>query len=163
MSTVITDKKRSYTKLNELEQLKKFTTVVADTADFESIREFKPQDATTNPSLVYAATQKLNYNHLLEEVLIDRRNSGLWGAAQIKDIVDHLLVPFGCAMLAVVPGRVSTETDASFPSMYKIRSGKRNVWSSLGVGCERVLIKVASTMEGSWRRNNCRGKESNAI
>ena len=63
MSTVITDKKTSHTRLNEFEQLKKFTTVVADTADFESIREFKPQDATTNPSLVYAATQRVNYSH----------------------------------------------------------------------------------------------------
>ncbi len=66
-----------------LEQIKKFTTVVADTADFESIREFKPQDATTNPSLVYAATQKADYSHFLEEVLVERRNSGLGGPAQI--------------------------------------------------------------------------------
>ena len=72
MSTVITDKKTSNTKLNELEQIKKFTTVVADTADFESVREFKPQDATTNPICVYAATQKANYSHFLEEVLVDR-------------------------------------------------------------------------------------------
>ena len=85
MSTVITDKKRSSTKLNELEQTKKFTTVVADTADFESIREFSPQDATTNPSLVYAATQKVEYSHFLKEVLVDRRNSGLGGAAQMED------------------------------------------------------------------------------
>ena len=90
--------------MNQLEQIKKFTTVVADTADFESIREFKPQDATTNPSLVYAATQKENYSHFLEEVLADRRNSGLGGAAQLEDIIDHLLVRFGSAMLEIVPG-----------------------------------------------------------
>src|SRR5258706_9965614 len=77
MSSAINDKKTTSTKLNDLEQIKKFTTVVADTADFESIREFKPQDATTNPSLVYAATQKANYSHFLEEVLVERRNSGL--------------------------------------------------------------------------------------
>ncbi len=71
----IADQKRG-TKLNQLEQIKKFTTVVADTADFESIRRFKPQDATTNPSLVYMATQKENYIHFLEEVLAKRRNSG---------------------------------------------------------------------------------------
>ena len=85
--------------LNQLEQIKEFTTVVADTADFESIREFKPRDATTNPSLVYAATQKENYSHFLEEVLADRQKSGLSGAAQIEDIIDHLLVRFGSAML----------------------------------------------------------------
>ena len=72
MSSAITDKKTSNTKLNELEQIKNFTTVVADTVDFESIREFKLQDATTNPSLVYAATQKPNYSHFLKEVLVDR-------------------------------------------------------------------------------------------
>jgi transaldolase len=89
MSSAINDKKTTSTKLNELEQIKKFTTVVADTADFESIREFKPQDATTNPSLVYAATQKANYSHFLEEVLVERRNSGLGGATQIEDINEH--------------------------------------------------------------------------
>jgi hypothetical protein len=100
--------------LNQLEQIKKFTPIVADTGDFETIREFKPKDATTNPSLIYAATQKENYNHFLEEVLASRRKSGLSGAAQIDDIIDHLLVKFGCAILEIVPGRVSTETDARF-------------------------------------------------
>src|SRR6266498_5067009 len=112
MSTAVVEPKKSKTKLNQLDQLKKFTKVVADTADFESIKEFKPQDATTNPSLVYAATQKQQYSHLLEEVLADRKKSGLSGAAQVEDIVDHLLVQFGCEILKIVPGRVSTETDA---------------------------------------------------
>src|SRR6266536_5233879 len=110
MSTAVAEEKK--TKLNQLEQLKKFTKVVADTADFESIKEFKPQDATTNPSLVYAATQKQEYAHLLNEVLTDRKRSGLRGAAQSEEIVDHLLVQFGCDILKIVPGRVSTETDA---------------------------------------------------
>ena len=152
MSGAINDKKTTSTKLNQLEQIKKFTTVVADTADFESIREFKPQDATTNPSLVYAATQKANYSHFLEEVLVDRRNSGLWGAAQMEDIIDHLLVRFGCAMLAIVPGRVSTETDArfSFDVQGSIRKAQRLVklYEEQGIGRERVLIKIASTWEG---------------
>jgi len=152
MSSAINDKKPTSTKLNQLEQIKKFTTVVADTADFESIREFKPQDATTNPSLVYAATQKANYSHFLEEVLVDRRNSGLWGAAQMEDIIDHLLVRFGCAMLAIVPGRVSTETDArfSFDVQGSIRKAQRLVklYEEQGIGRERVLIKIASTWEG---------------
>jgi transaldolase len=158
MSGAINDKKTTSTKLNQLEQIKKFTTVVADTADFESIREFKPQDATTNPSLVYAATQKANYSHFLEEVLVDRRNSGLCGAAQMEDIIDHLLVRFGCAMLAIVPGRVSTETDArfSFDVQGSIRKAQRLVklYEEHGIGRERVLIKIASTWEGIMGRDH---------
>ena len=77
---------------------------MADTADFESIKDFKPQDATTNPSLVYAATQKEQYGHLLDEVLKDRKNSGLSGHAQIEDICDHLLVQFGTDILANCAG-----------------------------------------------------------
>jgi transaldolase len=114
MSTVNGGKEKTGAKLNQLDQLKKFTSIVADTADFESIRQFKPQDATTNPSLVYAATQKESYSHFLEEVLANRRKSGLSGAAQIDDIIERLLVRFGCAILKIVPGRVSTETDARF-------------------------------------------------
>ncbi len=140
------------TKLNRLEQIKKFTTVVADTADFESIREFKPQDATTNPSLVYAATEKENYSHFLDEVLADRRRSGLSGAAEIEDIIDHLLVRFGAAMLEIVPGRVSTETDVrySFDVEGSIRKACRliELYAGRGIGRERVLIKIASTWEG---------------
>ena len=96
MSTAVAEQKKTKAKPNQLEQLKKFTKVVADTADFESIKDFKPQDATTNPSLVYAATQKPEYAHLLEEVLAGRKKSGLSGHEQIEDICDHLLVQFGC-------------------------------------------------------------------
>jgi transaldolase len=152
MATVISDKPRTETKRNQLEQIKKFTTVVADTADLESIREFKPRDATTNPSLVYAATQKDNYSQFLEEVLTNRRRSGLTGAAQIEDIIDHLLVRFGCAMLEIVPGRVSTETDVrfSFDVEGSIKKARRLVklYEEQGIGRERVLIKIASTWEG---------------
>jgi transaldolase len=137
---------------NQLEQIKKFTTVVADTADFESIREFKPQDATTNPSLVYAATQKENYGHFLDEVLADRRKSGLTGAAQLEDIIDHLLVRFGSAMLEIVPGRVSTETDVrySFDVEGSVRKARLliKLYEERGIQRERVLIKIASTWEG---------------
>ena len=139
-------------KLNQLEQIKAWTTVVADTADFESIREFKPQDATTNPSLVYAATQKENYSHFLEEVLAERRKSGLTGAVQIEDIIDHLLVRFGSAMLEIVPGRVSTETDVrySFDVKGSIKKARRliELYKEEGIERERVLIKIASTWEG---------------
>jgi transaldolase len=139
-------------KLNQLEQIKAWTTVVADTADFESIREFKPQDATTNPSLVYAATQKENYSHFLEEVLAGRRKSGPSGAVQIEDIIDHLLVRFGSAMLEIVPGRVSTETDVrySFDVEGSIKKARRLIalYKERGIERERVLIKIASTWEG---------------
>jgi hypothetical protein len=152
MTALISDQPRTETKLNQLQQIKKFTTVVADTGDFETIREFKPKDATTNPSLIYAATQKENYNHFLEEVLVNRRNSGLNGASQIEDIIDHLLVTFGCAILKIVPGRVSTETDArfSFDVEGSIKKARRLVklYEEQGIGRERVLIKIASTWEG---------------
>src|SRR5213080_1384822 len=152
MSTAATDEKKSETKLNQLDQLKKFTKVVADTADFESVKQFKPQDATTNPSLVYAATQKQQYGHLLDEVLKDRKDSGLSGQAQIEDICDHLLVQFGSDILEIVPGRVSTETDArlSFDVEGSIRKARRLVqlYEERKIPRERVLIKVASTWEG---------------
>src|SRR2546430_4592863 len=138
--------------LNQLEQIKKFTKIVADTGDFESIREFKPQDATTNPSLIYAATQKEKYVHLLDEVIADRKRSGLTGAAQTDDIIDHLLVKFGCEFLEIVPGRVSTETDArySFDAEGAMTKGRRliKLYEQRHIGRERVLIKIASTWEG---------------
>src|SRR5437588_4069859 len=150
MSTAVAEEQK--TKLNQLEQLKRFTKVVADTADFESIREYKPQDATTNPSLVYAATQKQQYAHLLDEVLTNRKKSGLSGAAQIEDIIDHLLVQFGCDLLEIVPGRVSTETDArlSFDVEGSINKARQliRLYEERKISRERVLIKVASTWEG---------------
>src|ERR1700731_1607391 len=150
MSTAVADEKK--TKLNQLEQLKKFTKVVADTADFESIKDFKPQDATTNPSLVYAATQKQQYGHLIDEVLKNRKKSGLSGAAQIEDICDHLLVQFGCDILEIVPGRVSTETDArlSFDVEGSINKARLliKLYEARKIPRERVLIKIASTWEG---------------
>ncbi len=152
MSTAILEKEKTGTKLNQLEQLKKFTKVVADTGDFESIRDFKPQDATTNPSLIYAATQKEKYSHLLEEVLAERKNSGLSGAAQIEDIIERLLVRFGCEMLKIIPGRVSTETDArfSFDVEGSIEKARRfiELYKEQRIERERVLIKIASTWEG---------------
>src|SRR2546421_7301325 len=150
MSTAVADDKK--TKLNQLEQLKNFTKVVADTADFESIKDFKPEDATTNPSLVYAATQKQQYGHLLEEVLTDRKKSALSGQAQIEDICDHLLVQFGTDILQIVPGRVSTETDArlSFDVEGSIKKARTliKLYEERKIPRERVLIKIASTWEG---------------
>src|SRR3989441_3267368 len=150
MSTAVAEEKK--TKLNQLEQIKKFTKVVADTADFESMKEFKPQDATTNPSLVYAATQKPEYARLLEEVLAERKKSGLSGHEQIEDICDHLLVQFGTDILEIVPGRVSTETDArlSYDVEGSINKARRliKLYEERKIPRERVLIKIASTWEG---------------
>jgi transaldolase len=150
MSTAVAEEKK--TKLSQLEQLKKFTVVVADTGDFESIREYKPRDATTNPSLIYAATQNEKYFHLLDEVLTDRSKSGLTGAAQIEDIIDHLLIKFGCEILKIVPGRVSTETDArlSFDTEGSINKARQliKLYGEEKIPPERVLIKIASTWEG---------------
>src|SRR5205809_7589264 len=152
MSTAIAEDKKTGAKLNQLEQLKKFTKVVADTADFESMKEFKPQDATTNPSLVYAATQKSEYAYLLDEVLADRKKSGLSGHEQIEDICDHLLVQFGTDILEIVPGRVSTETDArlSYDVEGSINKARQLVklYEERKIPRERVLIKIASTWEG---------------
>jgi transaldolase len=152
MSTAIAEDKKTGAKLNQLEQLKKFTKVVADTADFESMKEFKPQDATTNPSLVYAATQKPEYAHLLEEVIADRKKSGLKGHEQIEDICDNLLVQFGTDILEIVPGRVSTETDArlSYDVEGSINKARHliKLYEDRKIPRERVLIKIASTWEG---------------
>src|SRR5690242_3419603 len=152
MSTAVAEQKKTDTKLNQLDQLKRFTKVVADTADFESMKQFKPQDATTNPSLVYAAAQKPEYSQLVGEVLTDRKKSGLTRHAQIEDICDHLLVQFGCDILQIVPGRVSTETDArlSFNVEGSIKKGKRliQLYEERKIPRERVLIKIASTWEG---------------
>ena len=152
MSTAVAEDKKAETKLSQLDQLKKFTKVVADTGDFESIKDFKPQDATTNPSLIFAATQKENYAHLLTEVIADRKSSGLSGAAQIEDIIDHLLITFGCDILEIVPGRVSTETDArlSFDTEGSIKKARHliELYEKRGIDRKRVLIKIASTWEG---------------
>jgi len=137
---------------NRLEQLKQFTTIVADTSDLESIGEFKPQDATTNPSLVYAAAQQGKYRYLIEEVLAERKDSGLAGTKQIDDLADYLLVRFGCALLELLPGRVSTETDVrfSFDVQGAIEKARRliGLYEEKGIDRERVLIKIASTWEG---------------
>jgi transaldolase len=140
------------TKLSQLDALKKLTKVVADTGDFESMRDYKPQDATTNPSLILAAASKPEYAHILDKVIADRKGSGLTGHAQIEDITDHLLVAFGLEILKIVPGRVSTETDArlSFDTQGSINKGRQLIalYEQAGISRDRVLIKIASTWEG---------------
>ncbi len=139
-------------QLSQLDQLKKFTKVVADTGDFETMREFKPQDATTNPSLIFQATQKSDYDYLLQKVLADRKGSGLSGQAQIDDVIDNVLVAFGLEILKIVPGRVSTETDArlSFDTEGTLAKARQliGLYEKAGVSRDRILIKIASTWEG---------------
>lgn len=140
------------TQASQLDQLKQFTKVVADTGDFEAMREFKPLDATTNPSLILQAAQKPAYEHLLDKVVAERKGSGLTGAAQIEDVIDHLLVAFGMEILQIVPGRVSTETDArlSFDTEGTLAKARQLIalYEARGISRDRVLIKIASTWEG---------------
>lgn len=136
----------------QLEQLKQFTTVVADTGDFESMRQFQPRDATTNPSLILAAASKPEYAHLVDKAVTDRKKTGLTGARQVEDIVDHVLVNFGSEILKIVPGRVSTETDArlAFDTAGILAKARQLIalYEARDLGRERVLIKIASTWEG---------------
>ena len=140
------------TQLSQLDQLKKFTKVVADTGDFETMREFKPQDATTNPSLIFQATQKAEYAYIIDKVIADRKSSGLTGAAQVEDVIDNVLVAFGLEILKIVPGRVSTETDArlSFNVEGTLAKARQliGLYEKAGISRDRILIKIASTWEG---------------
>jgi transaldolase len=132
--------------MNQLEQLKQFTTVVADTGDFQSIKAYAPQDATTNPSLILKAVQKPEYRPLLEKAIAD--NAG----ASTDDVIDRLLIAFGVEILKFVPGRVSTEIDAalSFDTQATVAKGRELIalYEAAGIARERVLIKIASTWEG---------------
>ncbi|MBM3365955.1 MAG: transaldolase [Betaproteobacteria bacterium] len=132
--------------MNQLEQLKQYTTVVADTGDFHTMQSFQPQDATTNPSLILKAVQKPEYLPLLEQTVQAHRGKSS------SEIIDHLLVAFGLKILAIIPGRVSTETDArlSFDTEGTITKARQliTLYEAAGISRERVLIKIASTWEG---------------
>ncbi len=132
--------------MSALDQLRQSTTVVADTGDFRSMRSYAPRDATTNPTLILKAIQKDEYQVLLRETLASHP-----GAA-IDELCDRLLVRFGCEILGIVPGRVSTEVDArlSFDTEGSVARARRLValYGAAGFGPERVLIKVAATWEG---------------
>ncbi len=132
--------------MNQLDQLKQYTTVVADTGDFQSIQRYSPQDSTTNPSLILRAVQKDAYHALLEKTVHDNRDKST------EAIMDRLLVAFGVEILKIVPGRVSTEADArlSFDTEGSIRKGRELIalYNHAGIPTDRVLIKIASTWEG---------------
>src|SRR5947209_6587860 len=107
------EKTETKVAVSQLDQLKRFTKVVADTGDFATLKEYGPQDATTNPSLILKAAQMPAYKNVVEKALADNRKSNASGKALLSQIVDDLLVQFGVEILKIVPGRVSTETDAN--------------------------------------------------
>jgi len=132
--------------MNQLEALKLYSTVVADTGDFQQISGFQPQDATTNPSLILKAVQMPAYQQLLQDTV--SRHKG----ASLDEMMDRLLVNFGCRILALIPGRVSTEVDArlSFDTAATVTRAQRimALYQNEGNDKTRVLIKIAATWEG---------------
>ncbi len=132
--------------MNQLDALKQFTTVVADTGDFKQIEAFQPTDATTNPSLILKAVQKPEYRSLLDDAVAEFRGRTL------DEVTDRLLVRFGCEILSLIPGRVSTEVDArlSFNTSASVARAERliELYQAQGIHLDRVLIKVAATWEG---------------
>jgi transaldolase len=132
--------------MNQLDALKKFTTVVADTGDFRQIDAYLPQDATTNPSLILKAVQKPEYKSLLTDTVARH------GDRPLDELIDRLLVRFGCEILALIPGRVSTEVDArlSFDTGATVARAERLIalYQAQGIQSDRVLVKVAATWEG---------------
>jgi transaldolase len=148
-ATLLTPSFNSNVAMNKLEQLKSMTTVVADTGDIETIKQFAPQDATTNPSLIYKAAQMPQYQHLIDDAL-------RWAKAQGGDVLKaamlKLAVNFGREILQLIPGRVSTEVDArlSFDTQATIDQARELIalYEAECISRERILIKIASTWEG---------------
>jgi len=138
--------------MNLLEQLKKYTQVVADTGDFESIAQFKPVDATTNPSLIFAASQKAEYAHLVDAAIGYGKKKGNNFDSRLMESLDKLAVNFGLEILKIVPRRVSTEVDArlSFDTEGSLLKARKIIalYEENGVSREKILIKLASTWEG---------------
>jgi transaldolase len=138
--------------MSELDSLKQYTTVVADTGDIGAIAQYKPQDATTNPSLLFKAAQQKEYRHLVEEAHHYAEKKTGAGSERTALFMDKLSVNFGCEILKIIPGRVSTEVDASysFDSQGSIAKARSLIalYEQAGVARERILIKLGSTWEG---------------
>lgn len=136
----------------QLDQLKQYTTVVADTGDFKLMEAFAPQEATTNPSLILQASEKPEYRSLVEQAVAEVAPMNLSGKARTDAVMDRLLVIFGMEILKVVPGRVSTEVDArlSFDTEATVAKARDIIalYEARGVSRERILIKIAATWEG---------------
>jgi transaldolase len=138
--------------MNLLDQLRKMTVVVADTGDFESIAQYQPRDATTNPSLLLKAAQMPDYRSLLDQAIALAESEGDNPGAQMEAVVDRLFIAFGQEILKIIPGRVSTEVDArlSFDTEATINKAHKliSLYEADGIDRQRILIKVASTWEG---------------
>lgn len=138
--------------MNLLEQLKNYTQVVADTGDFASIEAYKPVDATTNPSLIYAASQDAKYHHLIDEAIHFARKTTSDKTEQLSKAMDKVAVNFGLEILKIVPGRASTEVDArlSFDTEATVKKAREiiGLYEDAGISRKRILIKIASTWEG---------------
>ena len=132
--------------MNLLDQLKNVTFVVADTGDFERMKNFTPKDATTNPSLILKAAQLATYRYLIEDTIQKHPNT------DINQLIDHLLVAFGVEILKIIPGRVSTEIDAelSYDLEASVAKARQIIdfYKALGIDQDRILIKIAATWEG---------------
>ena len=146
------EQKQATQQLNQLDQLKRLTKVVADTGDYSTLKEFAPQDATTNPSLILKAAEMPGYRSLVDKAIANNRGAGLPQEGLLIRIMDELLVLFGTEILKVVPGRVSTETDAdlAFDTEGLIAKAHRfiELYRAAGIPRERILIKLATTWEG---------------
>jgi transaldolase len=140
--------------MNRLEQLKTMTTVVADTGDFDAIAEYRPQDATTNPSLLFKAAKMPQYRELVEDAIVFGQSQGADSLDKARWTMDKLAVNFGGEILKIVPGRVSTEIDArlSFDTDGTVRRAETlmGLYDRAGVSSDRVLLKIASTWEGIY-------------
>jgi transaldolase len=140
------------TATSQLDQLKQFTTVVADTGDFATLKAYAPRDATTNPTLILKAAEMPDYRFLMDKAVADHRGANLPRPALVARVLDSLLVLFGLEILKIIPGRVSTETDAalSFDAAGLVDKGRQFIalYEKNGIGRERVLIKIATTWEG---------------
>lgn len=137
----------------KLEQLKNFSTIVVDTGDIDTIKKFTPTDATTNPSLIYTAIQKPQYRHLIDDAIHFSRAKAKGNEEVMTYLIDRLLVNVGSEILKIIPGRVSTEVDArlSFDIQGSLRKARTliDMYKQVGVPKERILIKLASTWEGT--------------
>src|SRR5580692_6068988 len=136
---------------NQLDQLKKFTVVVADSGDFATLKQLAPRDATTNPSLILKAAQMPEYKFLVDKAIADNKTK-FSGKELLAHVLDDLMISFGLEILKIVPGRVSTETDAnlSFDTDALVNKAHRfiELYKTQGIARERILIKIASTWEG---------------
>ncbi len=139
--------------MNQLEELKKMTTIVSDTGEIEEIKKYHPTDATTNPSLILAASTKPEYQFLIEEALSFGRKKGKSRIEQLSHAFDKVCVNFGLEILKIVPGRVSTEVDArlSFDIIGSVQKAREliSLYEAAGIDRKRILIKLASTWEGA--------------